>query len=592
MIAHEQQEQEFSLKSYFVPFTTFKAIHFIILIGLIIFFLSLFNNFVGDDNTQIIDNPSIKSLQNVPEFFFVNRLDTGGQTKLGGEYYKPLLDTSYAVTYSVFGLNVFFYHFLQLTLFITNACLVFLLFKQFFDKRIAFFLSLIFLVHPINSETALYIADTQDVLFFFFGIVALLIIKKYQSQKALLLASFCILLSLFSKETGALFLLIILLYAFMEKRKIFVALFCYSSIIAIMYALLRIRALGLSPHGVINAPIERANFETRMINIPSMFFFYLKTFLFPIALSGSWQWVYTHIDVSHFVVPLAVDSLLLVLIIYFAIILQRKHSKKYFILYIFFSVWFLLGVAFHLQILPLDQTVADRWFYFPVVGILGMIGVLLKTIGFNVKNKWIIIGAAILIILLAVRTFIRTFDFKDDFTLASHDITVSKDSYNSEYIISHTYYEEGNLKEAKIHAERSIQLFPYITNYTNLGAIDSRMEDYKGAKEAYLKALQYGNDALPYENLSSLSLVYGDPKENISFIKNTALKKYPQDGIMWFDLAILEYAYGDKSQAKDAIKKAKLFIQNPNVNFVDYIIINNKSLNIKVTNGNVLFYTY
>jgi hypothetical protein len=90
----KEVEKEFSFKNYFVPLTTLKAIHFIILIGLIIFFLSLFNNFIGDDNTQIIDNSSITSLQNVPEFFFDNRLDTGGQNKAVAEQFTTTSDSN------------------------------------------------------------------------------------------------------------------------------------------------------------------------------------------------------------------------------------------------------------------------------------------------------------------------------------------------------------------------------------------------------------------------------------------------------------------------------------------------------------------
>jgi hypothetical protein len=591
MQEHEKMEDELSFKSNFVPLTTKKALSFLIIIGLLIFFLSLFNNFVGDDNTQIIDNPSIQSLQNVPTFFFENRLDTGGKTKLGGLYYKPLLDMSYALTYSLFGLTPFFYHFFQLILYIINACLLFLLFKHFFDKRIAFLLSLVFLIHPINSETAFYIADTQDVLFLFFGLIALLILTKYQSQKALIITSVCLLFSLLSKETGSLFLLILLLYAFIFKRKIFYPLLGYVSIVVVLYSLLRVHALGLSTHSMISAPIEKLSLISRLINIPSIFFFYLKTFMFPLELSGSWQWAYTQIDVNHFVVPLIFDLLFFAVITYFAFILYKKYPRKHVVLYIFFTIWFLIGLLFHSQIFPLDQTVADRWFYFPIVGLLGMVGILLETFHISLKNKWIIFVLILLILLLSMRTFIRSFDWRDDFTLASHDSKVF-DTYNSEYIISHTYYEEGMLNEAKIHAERSIALFPYITNYTNLGAIDSRMGDYKNAKIAYLRALHYGDGILPYQNLASLSYVYGDSQNNIDFIKNIALKKYPKDGILWFDLAVLEYRSGNKTDAKSAIRNALLYNQDkdPNVEFINDIISQNKQLSIQVANGNLKFY--
>jgi tetratricopeptide (TPR) repeat protein len=587
----ELPEQEFSLKNYFIPFTAIKAVHILVIIGLLLFVFSLFNNFVGDDNTQIIDNPEIQSLQNLPVFYFENRLTSGGQARLGGEYYKPFLDTSYAATYALFGPEPFAYHFIQLILFITNACLVFLFLKNFFTIRFSFILSLLFLIHPINSEAALYIADTQDVLFFFFGMCSLLIITKFQDHKALIAASFLILLSCLSKETGILFIPTVLLYAFLFKKKSFYSLLGYLFISVFAYSLLRIHALGLFPNPMITAPIDRLNFGEKMINIPSMFLYYLKTFFYPVALSGSWQWAYTHIDFATFILPFILDLLFLVVICGFAGILQRKNSKKLFTYYIFFLYWFLIGVFFHMQFFPLDQTVADRWFYFPIFGLLGMLGVLLTFYKVNLQHKWISLAVILLFSLLSLRTFIRSFDFRNDFILATHDEQVSKDSYNAEYIISYTYYEEGDLKQAKIHAERSIQLFPYITNYTNLGAIESRLGDYKDAKNAYIKAMQYGDDALPYENLASLSFVYGSIPQNVGFIKNTALKKFPQDGVLWYDLAILEYINGNKTDAKDAIDKANLYGEGANAGFIEQIINSGKSLRIQVQNGNVTFLT-
>ncbi len=197
-----EQENYFSLKSLFVPLTTIKAFSFIAIIGIIVFFNGLFNGFVGDDYPQIIYNLTIQSFNNIPAFFSGSTFYKGPGLNLGGIYYKPLLETSYSLTYSLFGPNYFAYHLFELLIFIINACLVFLLFKSFFNKPIAFILSIVFLIHPINSESAFYISDTQETLFFLFGMIALLLLKKYHSQKALIVASLLLLLSLLSKETG------------------------------------------------------------------------------------------------------------------------------------------------------------------------------------------------------------------------------------------------------------------------------------------------------------------------------------------------------------------------------------------------------
>src|SRR5690349_8265942 len=130
MAEHETPEEEFSLKHYFLPFTTTKAITFIIIIGLLVYCNALFNGFVGDDNGQIVDNKLIHSLANLPLFFHGSTfyLQQVGQT--AGVYYRPMLSTMFALIYALSGPNPFFFHLIQLLLHIVNCILIFLLFKK------------------------------------------------------------------------------------------------------------------------------------------------------------------------------------------------------------------------------------------------------------------------------------------------------------------------------------------------------------------------------------------------------------------------------------------------------------------------------
>src|SRR5258708_291088 len=107
MAQHEQKVPEFSFKNYFVPFTTFKAIHFLILIGLLLSGNALLNGFVGDDFGMVVGNNLITSLGNLPSFFF----SYGVQNTLF-LYYRPVILTYFTVVYTIFGANPFIFHFL------------------------------------------------------------------------------------------------------------------------------------------------------------------------------------------------------------------------------------------------------------------------------------------------------------------------------------------------------------------------------------------------------------------------------------------------------------------------------------------------
>jgi protein O-mannosyl-transferase len=571
------------------PLTVTKAIIFILLTGLIVFFNGIFNGFVGDDSSQITENVNVHSLQNIPSFFLGSTFYSGGGQTLSGAYYKPILTVTYALIYSLSGSNPFTFHLFQILLYIINACILFLVLKHFFRKGIAFVLSLIFLLHPINNETVYYIADMQGALFFFFGISAFLILQSYQSQKAIIFSSLLLFCSLLSKETGILFFAVSLIYTFIYKQKLLFPVLKYLSVIFLIYLALRIHAIGLFTSTIINAPIQKLDLLSRVISMPAIFFFYLKTFFFPLNLSVSYHWVYSHVDFKHFFLPLIIDLLFLTVIFYCVNTIRKKFSDKQFNLFLLFSLWFLLGLLFHLQIIPLDQTVADRWFYFPIVGILGMAGVLSEMFKINLNRKFAILIVMTAICLLSIRTFTRSFDWRDPLTLASHDLKVSKEAFNLENGLSAAYFEKGKFVDAKIHAENSIKIFPNIFNYTNLGAALFCLEKYQKSRDANLTALQYGSYYKTYENLAGLSLAYGDRDKSIGFIKNTALRKYPHDSALWFYLAVLEYMNGQVENAKIEIGNAYAIDPGPRNNFIYNVIMSGKELRLTVKNGQIKY---
>ncbi|MGH2611645.1 MAG: hypothetical protein ACRDFB_01185, partial [Rhabdochlamydiaceae bacterium] len=141
-----QMEHNNSLE---LPFTQYKWQLIIIGVGLLVYFNGLFGSFVWDDIDQIVNNYAIHSVINIPSFFFGSTFAPQNSNSLGGLYYRPIMSAAFAVIYSVFGAQTFFFHALQLGLHIVNALLVFYLFKKFFKEYLAFFLSLIFLIHPM-----------------------------------------------------------------------------------------------------------------------------------------------------------------------------------------------------------------------------------------------------------------------------------------------------------------------------------------------------------------------------------------------------------------------------------------------------------
>lgn len=545
-------------------------IFLLIFFGLLVFFNSLFNGFVWDDEEQVLNNILVHSFGNFFQFFSSSTFNTGGTGSLGGLYYKPLMTTFFSLIYTIFGPNPFFFHLFQVGLHITNSIFVFLVLRQLFSiskkDLLAFILTLIFLIHPINAEAVVYISDLQDILYFFFGIIALwrIITYKLVNFKEYLIVSGLLLCSLLSKETGVLFYFITGIYVlFFLRKKLLSFVICAVTSIGI-YSVLRFLIAGIffNKHGL--SPITTMTFFERLMSVPKLILFYFKTFIYPKDLAINQHWVVNSLNQNDFYIPLIISLLVITLLILPAVYFLIKKNQ-FLTLYLFFLIWFFTGLIMHLHIIfPLDLTVSDRWFYFPMVGLLGMTGVLIEQI--KIKNllfkKILSILLIVLIASLTIRTMSRNSDWKNGLTLYSKDINISKNAFDLENNLGVELYRVGRFDEAEIHFENSTKLAPnWWTNWNNLGAMYERRNDLSTAKNYYQKAIDNGQYYLAYENLAKIYLKTETPENIITFTENS-LKVLPNNSTLWFVLAVSEYKLGNKDKALIAAKNAYLLNQN------------------------------
>lgn len=330
----EEIQEDFSFKSFFVPLTTMKAVHWIIIVGLIVFANMLFNGFVWEDNTLIINNPWGHTFDIFNTKVTFNDL---GQ-------FRPVTALYSAILFTFFNTQPFFYHIIQLVIHCANAIIIFFIFKHFFSKKNALLLSLLFLIIPINSESVVYIGAFDNPLFILFGCAALyLSLKEKISLNRFLVISTLLILSLLSKETGVLFFVIITFYKFL-KRHSYLPFLILTITIFCLYLLKFHMGGGL---GILYmVPIKTLTLSQRLENIPLIILYYIKTFFVPIQLVVNQQWVVSKIDFQNFYFPLVVDSLFFLSLIMVGWYLW-KQSKNTFVLFLFFFLWFISGLLFH-----------------------------------------------------------------------------------------------------------------------------------------------------------------------------------------------------------------------------------------------------
>lgn len=532
----------------------------LLLIACFVYIQIFSSGFIGDDVDQVYNYALVDSPYSLTKVFFYHHkvLESSGSILSG--YYKPLMLFYIYSIRMLFGPNPFFYHTIQIALVGINSFLVFLFFSKFFKKNISLLLAVIFLIHPINQEVAAYVSNIQEVLFFFFGLSALLLsFKKNVKLKDCAFISLLVTLSLLSKETGILFLIILVFYHFLFRKKFFRAVFLANCISLCIYIWFRFSSQNTNVFWIEPPPLAKIALFERIKHIPIIFFYYVKTFFYPNNLAFNQQWIIRSFNFQTFFLPFLFDMAFIGFFTAGAILsVKRKLFEKK--LLFFFIGWFVIGVIPHLQIIPLDATVATRWFYFSCVGVLGIAGIFFEAVikRFPRKEKVIVLGLIIVCIAFGARTMARNSQWKDAFTLYSADASSSQ-SPLLENNLGNEYFKVGDQTNAKIHFQKALQLSPNLwIAVNNLGILEEHNGNFEKAYYYYTKALRE-NDRLPmYENIARILVLSKKLKEAEQFTKD-AIKKYPLSAKLWLTLSLAHYDLGEYTLAlPEAIKSYEL----------------------------------
>lgn len=467
-----------------------KWILIIVLTGFAVYFNSLFNGFVWDDEEQIVNNPTIRSFANLSQIFSSGTFNSGGAVS-SQSFFRPVVTIYYTLVYQFFGQQAWGYHLLQIIIHLTSAILIYRLTGLGWA-------GLLFAIHPAISKTIVYAASIGDALYTLFALIALNFHKK------IWVVGITVLLALYSKESAIALIILLPIYG----SSIFPIL-----IAATIYFLTRF-FYGINLPELHLAPIAQASLVTRLMTIPSEFGHYLRLVFWPSDLTISLHWiVYRWQDPRFWAWGL---------IIVFLIIGIVKYAKSKFVR--FWLFWISLSFLIVSNIIPLDGTVDETWLYFPMVGIVILVIYLIPKLG-----KFYPYLLVVIVFGLSFRTIIRNRDWKDGLTLYSRAINISPPSYELENNYGVELFRRGQYDQAKIHFENSIKLQPnWWFAYNNLGAINQRQNNLIEAERLYRESIKRADYFLAYENLGIIIFNRGNHQEISNFLQ-IALKKFPNN---------------------------------------------------------------
>jgi len=368
-----------------------KKFLIILIITFLVYLNSIFNPFIFDDYGLIVENSFIKNFKFLKLYFTKNLYEAVGEKT---SFYRPLQAISYAIIYKIFKLNPVGYHLLNIFLHTGCAILIFILLRDIYGEKISFFVSLLWAIHPVNTEAITYISGTADPLFLFFGLLGIYFYNK--NFKILSYISFII--SLLSKETSVLILPIFFLYQYCSYKlnKNQIKNYIIITLIFLIYFILRQTILNFGK------AVPEDIFLHRFYTSFKAFLIYISILLFPFILSMERHipYIKTFKDIDFIA-----GFIFFLAFLYF---LWRKRDDRKIL---FGGTLFLINFIFHSNtIIPLNGNLREHWMYLGSIGFFVYFIILLE----KIKKEKLKIALTILIFsLYGVRTISRNYDWKE-----------------------------------------------------------------------------------------------------------------------------------------------------------------------------------
>jgi tetratricopeptide (TPR) repeat protein len=508
------------------------ALAFLSFLVFVVYFNSLFNEFVSDDIATIAQNQSL-----------------GDFTYIFSRPLSMLRPLFYFITYKISDLNPLFFRLINIVFHLGNVWTIYTLLFLMINRKVAFFTAGIFAVHPILTESITWISGGPYAQYSFFLLLAFfLFFLSLTNPKFYIPSILAFLLSLFSSERVVVFPLILLAFEFAHANwqrnwKKLLPFFLLSGI----WGVFSIMGVGQRLSSLETTYYQQSDFNNPLIQIPIAVSSYLVLIFWPKNLTLYHSEM--SFNLGEYFFRVGIFLLLLAAIAYF---LKKDHRV------FFWLSFFLISLLPTLTPLPISWIVAERYVYLGSLGIFVVIALAIQTIGQFVKEKRVsYLILAVIIVLLSFRTILRNGDWQNQDTLWLATAKTSPSSPQNHNNLGDYYGRHGNLERAAEEFKKAIELNPHYGDaYHNLANVYRQMGKTDYATENYQKALSLNpNLWQSYQNLAAIYFEQGKYDLSLEFTKK-ALKINPQDSNLYTILGIVYSKIGVTAEAKEQFQKA------------------------------------
>jgi len=565
---------------------------------LIVFSLIAFGRIAGNDFINFDDEIYITKNQYVQAGINFQTIKWAFTSVVSSNWH-PLTLLSHALDWQLFGANASCHHLINLLLHIGSVLFLFL----FLNKSTkamwpSAMVAALFALHPLRVESVAWAAERKDVLSMFLGLASIYAYAYYvESSK---FSRYFISFIFFALSLMAKPMLVTLPFVFLlldywplarwqkvsaianaavpvipgkkkskhrktessADRKITATvsptkdsnhlvgrLFWEKTPFLLLAAASSIVTIWAQDKGGAIASLQKVQFTERLANALISYIAYLGKIIWPVDLAVFYPYEYSAPGWQIFV------CLILLAAISAAAIFYIKKATFFFVGW-FWYLGTLVPVIGFIQVGR--QSMADRYTYFPSIGIAIILVWGIYRLWSEEKLRKIIISvAAIILAALTFLTWQQCGYWKNSTTLFNHALQVTKNNYLAHTNLGVALVKDGKTQEAISHYRAALQIKPSDDNtHYNLanalkkqGAIDEAIAHYR-------EAVKWNPDySKAHNNLG----VYLDAKglsDEAIFHYRQALQIEPANPGFQFNLGIALGRKGDLKEAIDCFRQA------------------------------------
>jgi tetratricopeptide (TPR) repeat protein len=480
--------------------TNFAPIMILLLVSFSVYFNALFGDFIYDDQDQIVKNPWIKDVRNIPTIF--SRSVWSFQPGLSTwNYYRPLMHIVYLFNYHIFGLNPLGFHLVNILFHCGTSVLVFLIIRKFLTAQnvskasvyfsAPFVAAMLFASHPIHTEAVTWIAGLPDVAFTFFYLLSfyLYILFRDGVKRGYLSSLLSFSVALLFKEPALTLPIMLIAYDYKMKNfdeTLLLRIRRYIPFIVVSGIYLSVRYYALGSFVPLESYADLSTYQF-IINIFPLFREYLTSLLWPFNLNF-WHTFHPISTLSE--AGGMISVLVAVIFIVVTVLAAYKKNKTYFFGLLLIIIPLL--PAFYIKGIS-GKPYAERYLYLPSVGYVFLLSLFFSWAKDKLPRaaKSITIVFIVIVGIYVFETINRNNVWENNFSFWSDTVKKSPDCAVAHNELARVYTSQGQLDKAIAEVQAALRLKPDSANaHISLGNLYAAQGQWDRAKAEFEAALR------------------------------------------------------------------------------------------------------